>query len=103
MSRPFSSEFADGRTWQLPTGEGRPKTPNNIVIEAPIHRYAVSYVVLVYRSDLGGIFEFVDYGVSIEEATSNGRAIDAVFYPLTKKYKECVGYICRVKAEQIAD
>lgn len=65
------------------------------------NRYAVASVVLLYMTDSD--FRFVRYDVSIETAINEGRAIDKVFQPLAKKYRECNGYICRVKAEQIAD
>lgn len=86
MSRPFSADCADARKLKDVPQE---------------HRYAVAYVVLFYTKH--GFFEFVDYGVSIETALHEGRAIEKVWQPLTKKYRECNGYICRVKAEEIID
>jgi hypothetical protein len=71
-----------------------------------MHRYAVGYVVLCYhapRENEPDIFEFISYGLSVETAINRRAAVDAVFGPLAQKYPECLGYICRVKAEPIAD
>jgi len=75
--------------------------PANGKTAPKMHRYAVASVVLFYTKH--GFFEFVCYDVSVETAISQGRAIDKIYQPLRKKYRECNGYIVRVKAEPIAD
>lgn len=66
-----------------------------------MYRYAVASVVLFYNKS--GVFEFVCYDVSIQTEINESRAIDNVFQLLCKQYRECNGYIVRVKAERIPE
>lgn len=72
-------------------------------------RFAVGSVVLHYYEfkrdggEEGHLLEFVRHDVAEVKAETSDAAIDQVLYPLMMNYPECAGYLCRVKATEIAE
>ena len=67
-------------------------------------KFAVARMVLHYYETVADLLlEVVKYDVEVVDAPTSGNAIDQVYYPLRREYPECGGYLCRVKATEIAD